>query len=92
MIELLADGRLVVLYQHCDRSPWEAQRAKILGQLTTGLEQRLFVRSVRFGAFGARAFFCLTFDSGMTEIMNAGIQEFAKRVADWDKADTFRFE
>jgi hypothetical protein len=92
MVELLAGGKLVILYQHCDRSPWQIQRAKICDQLTIGAGQRLFVRSVRFGAFGARAFFCLTLNPDMAETINAGIQEFAERIVGWDKAHTFRFD
>jgi hypothetical protein len=90
--ELLVGGRLVILYQHCDRSPWQTQRTKIGDQLASGVGQQLFARSVRFGAFGARAFFCLTLDPGMVETMNAGVHTFAERIADWDKAHTFRFE
>jgi hypothetical protein len=92
MPELLGGGALVILYQHCDRSPWQVQRAKIRDQLVTGIGQQPFIRSVRFGAFGARAFFCLTVDPDMAKTMNAGITAFAERVAGWDKVHTFRFE
>ncbi|HLX47303.1 MAG TPA: hypothetical protein VKS82_03115 [Streptosporangiaceae bacterium] len=90
--ELTADGALVILYQHCDRSPWRAQRAKIHDQLVAGIGPQLYIRSVRFGAFGARAFFCLTTDPTMATIINIGLDTLAKRVANWDRVHTFRFE
>jgi hypothetical protein len=90
--ELLANGSLVILYQHCDRSPWQTQRAKIHDQLVIGIGQQPFMHSVRFGAFGARAFFCLTTDPDMAKTMDAGLSTLAERMARWDKAYTFRFE
>ena len=57
-----------------------------------GIGPQFYIRSVRFGAFGARAFFCLTTDPVTVTVMNAGLDTLAKRVAVWDKAHTLRFE
>lgn len=90
--DLLADGALVILYQHCDRSPWNIQKAKINGKLSNGVGQPLYIRSLRFGAFGARAFFCVTTGSEMAAVIDGGLDSLAKRVIGWDRSHTLQFE
>lgn len=92
MAALLATGAGVILYQHGSRSTWQAQKARIQDQLRSGIDGPLSLRSVRFGAFGVRAFFCATIDLEMAAAIDAGLNVLAKRVAAWDKAHHLLFE
>ena len=57
---LLESGAAVVLYQHGDRTPWPTQRERICAQISSGTAQPLTIRTLRFGAYGVRAFFCIS--------------------------------
>jgi hypothetical protein len=83
---LLESGAGVVLYQHGSRTSWPTQRGRILAQIGAGADRRLVVRTVRFGAYGVRAFFCITTDSRMTDAVDCGIDLLMRRVDGWDKA------
>ncbi len=83
---LLSIGASVVLYQHCDRSPWSTQRSRIQRQIASGVPRPVSIRSLRFSAFGGRAFFCI---SGSREIairIDNSLGAIQERVASWDKA------
>ncbi|MGH8901960.1 MAG: hypothetical protein ACRDYA_09825 [Egibacteraceae bacterium] len=90
--ELLSIGAGVILYQHCDRSPWRAQRERVQAQLASIVGELLTVRSLRFGAFGARAFFCISVQPDITATINTALRALHERVASWDKAHYFLFE
>jgi hypothetical protein len=90
--ELISSGAGVVLYQHCDRSPWNVQRKRIRQQLVSGVAKPLFLRSVRFGAFGARAFFCITTNAEIATAIDSGLQALSQRVVGWEKSHYLLFE
>jgi hypothetical protein len=83
---ILAAGTGIVLYQHGDRSAWPTQRARVIKQLRATTDEPLFLHSMRFNAFGARAFFCATINPQIAAAMDAGLDILAKRVISWDKA------
>lgn len=83
---LLNGGASVVLYQHGNRTPWSVQRERVCAQIAAGTEQDLAIRSLRFGAFGARAFFCITSDQRLSDIVERGLDQLGRRVGAWDKA------
>jgi len=83
---LLATGATVVLYQHADRSPWQAQRARICSQLGSMAGPPVTIRSLRFGAFGARAFFCVSTDGRLAADVENALDALTSRVAGWDRA------
>lgn len=83
---LLESGAAVVLYQHGSRMSWQAQRERILSQMASGTDQALVIRSLRFGAFGARAFFCVTTCPRMTAAVERGLEQLRRRVEGWDKS------
>ncbi len=83
---LLNSGAGVVLYQHGDRTPWSVQRARVCAQITAGTGHKLAIRSLRFGAFGARAFFCITSNQRSSEVVECGLDELSRRVGAWEKA------
>jgi hypothetical protein len=89
---LLADGAAVILYQHCDRSPWSAQRARLCGQISSAVAAPLVIRSLRFGAFGARAFFCISGRPELTDTINAGLALLQNRTRGWGKSHYLIFE
>jgi len=86
MAALLTTSAGVVLYQHCDRSPWRVQRERILNQLTAGVASSLTIRSLRFGAFGARAFICISNAPDMTETFESALNLLRERTASSDMA------
>jgi hypothetical protein len=90
--DLLSSGIGVILYQHCNRTVWRAQRDQVQAKLASGLGRPLSVRSLRFGAFGARAFFCMSVDQRLTETMDQALEVLHRRIASWDKAHYFLFE
>ncbi len=80
------EGSSVVLYQHADRSPWQAQRARICSQLGSMAGPPVAIRSLRFGAFGARAFFCVSTDGRLAADVDNALDALTSRVAGWDRA------
>jgi len=90
---LLSAGAGVVFYQHCDRSPWHIQRSRIRDQIMSGIDQRYVkIRSVRFGAFGSRAFFCVSSQRNITQSLNKGLKRFEERISKWEGSRYFLFE
>jgi hypothetical protein len=90
--KLLSTGAGVILYQHCDRSPWRAQREQVRERLTARIDAPLMVRSMRFGAFGGRAFFCLSTQPRIAETLDSALRILEERVVSWDKSHYFLFE
>ena len=90
--KLVSTGAGVVLYQHCNRSPWRAQREQVEARLASGVGKPITVRSLRFGAFGARAFFCVSVQPQLTETIDNALDVLRERTASWDKAHYFSFE
>lgn len=89
---LLSTGAGVILYQHCDRSPWRVQRECVQARLVSGIDEPLTIRSLRFGAFGARAFFCMSAQPDITATINTALRALRERVASWNKAHYLLFE
>jgi len=89
---LLENGAAVVLYQHGNRTPWPAHRERICAQITSGTNLPLTIRSLRFGAFGARVFFCITADPRLTDAVAIGLDRVRQRVAGWDKSSYLLIE
>jgi hypothetical protein len=89
---LLENGAGVVLYQHGSRTPWPAQRERICAQIASGTNRTLTIRSLRFGAFGARAFFCVTACPYLTHAVETGLDQLRRRVDSWDKSSYLQIE
>ena len=89
---LLETGAGVVLYQHGNRMPWQVQRERVCAQITSGTDRDLTIRSLRFGAFGARAFFCITSNGKMSDVIQRGLDQLRRRVAGWDKSSYILIE
>ena len=89
---LLENGAGVVLYQHGSRTPWPAQRERICAQISSGTNRTLTIRSLRFGAFGARAFFCVTACPYLTHAVETGLGQLRRRVDSWDKSNYLLIE
>jgi hypothetical protein len=89
---LLENGAGVVLYQHGSRTPWPVQREHICAQIASGTDQALTIRSLRFGAFGTRAFFCITTQPWMTDAVARGLDRLRLRVEGWDKSSYLAVE
>jgi len=83
---LLETGASVVLYQHGNRTPWLVQRERVYAQIATGTQRGLTIRSLRFGAFGARAFFCITSNQRLSDAVERGLDQLRRRVDTWDKS------
>jgi hypothetical protein len=83
---LLDTGAAVVLYQHGSRMAWPAQREKVCSAIFAGTDKTVTIRTLRFGAYGVRAFFCITTDPRMAEIVNRGMDLLTRRTEGWDKA------
>lgn len=93
MASLLSVGAGVIFYQHCDRSPWSAQRARICKQIESGISGlHVTIRSVRFGAFGSRAFFCVSAQEDIAELLDRGLGRFKQRIATWEGSRYFLIE
>jgi hypothetical protein len=86
IVALLENGAGVVLYQHGSRTTWPVQREHICAQITSGTDQALTVRALRFRAFGTRAFFCITTQPWMTDAVERGLDGLRRRVEGWDKS------
>jgi hypothetical protein len=89
---LLENGAGIVLYQHGSRTPWSTQRERICAQITSATNPALTIRSLRFGAFGARAFFCVTACPYLTEAVETGLDQLRQRVTGWDKSSYLMIE
>lgn len=90
---LLSAGAAVIFYQHCDRSPWRAQRSRIRDQILSGVGQRhTTIRSVRFGAFGSRAFFCISARRDIAQALSQGLKIFEERISSWEGSRYFLVE
>jgi hypothetical protein len=83
---LLGEGMGVVLYQHGNRAPWQEQRMRVCAQIASGTDQPLTIRSLRFGAFGVRAFFCVTTSPLLANSVERGLDAIQRRVEGWDRA------
>jgi hypothetical protein len=86
VVTLLEDGVGVVLYQHGSRTSWEEQRKRVRAQIAAGTDLPLAIRTLRFGAFGVRAFFCITVCPRMTDAVERGLDQLRRQVAGWDKS------
>lgn len=87
---LLSAGAGIIFYQHCDRSPWSIQRTRILNQIVSGVSQQgVTIRSVRFGGFGSRAFFCVSTRWDITQKLNEGLWRFEKHISIWEGSRFF---
>jgi hypothetical protein len=89
---LLEAGSGVVLYQHGSRTPWQQQRENICARIAEGIDRDVTISSLRFGAFGARAFFCVTVDKELTTVVQSGFEQLRRRVATWDKSSYLLIE
>jgi hypothetical protein len=89
---LLGTGAAVVLYQHGNRTPWPKQRQQVCAQITAAADRPATIRSLRFGAFGIRAFFCVTTTPKTTEIVARGLDLLAQRAEGWTRSGYLVFE
>ena len=89
---LLESGAAVVLYQHGDRTPWPTQREHICTQISSGTAQPLTIRTLRFGAYGVRAFFCISPSPLWDEVVQRGLSLLLRRTDGWEKAHHLRVE
>jgi hypothetical protein len=83
---LLGDGTDVILYQHGNRAPWPEQRARVCAQIASGTDRPLTIRSLRFGAFGVRAFFCVTSSPLVADSVERGLETLQRRVEGWHRS------
>ena len=89
---LIESGAAVVLYQHGDRTPWPAQRERICGQISSGTAQDPTIRTLRFGAYGVRSFFCISSSPLMDEAVQRGLDLLLRRTEGWDKSRYLQVE
>jgi hypothetical protein len=89
---LLETGAAVVLYQHGDRTPWPAQRERIRTQISSGTIQPLTIRTLRFGAYGVRAFFCISPNPLLDEVVQRALDLLFRRTRGWDKSRYLQVE
>jgi hypothetical protein len=54
--------------------------------MASGTGQTLTIRSLRFGAFGTRAFFCVTTQTWITDAVERGLDRLQRRMEGWDKS------
>jgi hypothetical protein len=92
IITLLHTGAAVVLYQHGNRTSWHQQRQQVCAQITAAADRPATIRSLRFGAFGVRAFFCITTTPKTTETIARGLELLARRAEGWAKSTYLIFE
>jgi hypothetical protein len=83
---LLDDGTGVVLYQHGNRAAWPQQRAEICAQIGSGTSRRVTIHSLRFGAFGVRAFFCIAPSRPIADSIEGGLGLLRRRTARWNRS------
>lgn len=84
--EFLDTGTAVVLYQHGSRMTWSEQRENVCSAVAAAADQAVTIHSLRFGAYGVRAFFCITASPRMTEIVKSGMDLLRRRTEGWEKA------
>jgi hypothetical protein len=89
---LLESGAAVVLYQHGDRTPWPTQRDRICKQISSGTAQSLTIRTLRFGAYGVRAFFCISPTPLLDDVVQRALDLLLRRTHGWDKSHHLRVE
>ena len=89
---LLETGASVVLYQHGNRTPWPTQRERICTQISSGTAQPLTIRTLRFGAYGVRAFFCISPSPLLDEVVERALDLLLRRTHGWDKSHHLRVE
>jgi hypothetical protein len=90
--ELLETGAGVVLYQHGNRTPWTEQRERVGAQIAAAADRPITIRTVRFGAFGVRGFFCFATSQRLTNAINHGLALLGRRVDGWDKSAHLQIE
>jgi hypothetical protein len=83
---LLDDSTGVVLYQHGNRAAWSQQRAEVCTQIASGTSRPVTIRSLRFGAFGVRAFFCIAVSRPIADAIEGGLGLLQRRAARWDRS------
>ena len=83
---LLRTGAGVVLYQHGSRTSWPQQRQQVCARITAAADRPVTIRSLRFGAFGVRAFFCITASPRTTDAVTRGFDLLRQRADGWDKS------
>jgi hypothetical protein len=83
---LLDTGAGVVLYQHGNRTTWSVQRERVCAQIAAGTGRDLTIRSLRFGAFGSRSFFCIASNQKSSDTIEDGLDRLRRRVDTWDKS------
>lgn len=83
---LMRSGAAVVLYQHGNRTPWSVQRQHVCAEIVSATGQPVGIRTVRFGAFGVRAFFCLAISPRQASIVERGLAMLDTRRNGWAKA------
>jgi hypothetical protein len=83
---LLDAGTAVVLYQHGSRMAWPEQRENVCSAVVAATGKAVTIRTLRFRAYGVRAFFCITTNPRMTGVVNGGMDLLRRRTEGWDKA------
>lgn len=68
------------------RVPWPEQRKRVCAQITSATNRPVTIRSLRFGAFGVRAFFCVTTSPHLTSTVERGLEMLRSRVDACDKS------
>jgi len=86
IVTLLDTGAGVVLYQHGNRTPWVQQRQQVCDRIRAAADQPVTIRTLRFGAFGVRAFFCITTNRRTADVVAHGLDLLRRRIQGWDKA------
>jgi hypothetical protein len=84
--ELLDTSTAVVLYQHGSRMAWPEQRENVCCAVAAATDKAVDIRTLRFGAYGVRAFFCITTNPRMAQIVKSGMDLLRRRTEGWDKA------
>jgi hypothetical protein len=89
---LLETGAAVVLYQHGQRTPWAVQRERVCAQISSGIAQPLTIHTLRFGADGVRAFFCISPSPLLGDVVQRALDLLLRRTDGWDKSHHLRIE
>ena len=89
---LLESGAAVVLYQHGNRTPWPTQRERMCREISSGTTQPLTIRTLRFGAYGVRAFFCISPSQLLDEVVQRALDLLYRRTRGWDKSSHLQVE
>jgi hypothetical protein len=78
--QLLSTGSTVVLYQHGSRVPWAQQRRAVCQLIASAWDRPMTVRTFRFGAFGSRAFFCVSTRPAMVRAVDSALARLNERI------------